>query len=148
MNKKYEIEKVLHEIIRDLPAAQKAEKMFAMGYLTADDTLDMIAKAFRTEKENEKSDKKTGRKMTELDKERQEIRRRKIDDIMVQLFIIDRRYYPTEWNEYAEKWNDAIQTANKEDREYALNKISEWETVKGKNIHRKADGTIWIMTDY
>ena len=57
MNRKYEIEKVLHEIVRDLPAAQEAEKMFAMGWSTADDTLDLIIKAFRAEKESENAQK-------------------------------------------------------------------------------------------
>lgn len=52
MNRKFEIEKVLHELIRDLPDAQKAEKYFHRGLITVDETLRMIANAYRLDYES------------------------------------------------------------------------------------------------
>jgi len=46
---KFDIEKVLHEIIRDLPAAEKASRLFDNGYITFDDALRTIADIYREE---------------------------------------------------------------------------------------------------
>lgn len=51
--KNYEIEKVLHEIIRDLPDARKAADGFKRGLYTFDDALRAIAAAYRIEKEKQ-----------------------------------------------------------------------------------------------
>ena len=49
MRGKFEIEKVLHEIIRDFPKAQEIERKYTQGYITADSALTEIARIFRTE---------------------------------------------------------------------------------------------------
>ena len=47
--KKYQIEKILHELIRDLPKCQKAARGFDRGLYTFDDALKIIASAYRDE---------------------------------------------------------------------------------------------------
>jgi len=47
---KYNIEKALHEIIRDLPEVAKIERLFTAGYLTNVDALKAIAAAVEEEK--------------------------------------------------------------------------------------------------
>lgn len=54
MNRKFEIEKVLHELIRDLPDAMKAEKYYNRGLITADETLRWIANAYRIDYDSKK----------------------------------------------------------------------------------------------
>lgn len=54
MNRKFEIEKVLHELIRDLPEAQKAEMYFNRGLITVDETLRLIASAYRIDYDSKK----------------------------------------------------------------------------------------------
>ena len=49
MTKKYEIEKVLHEIIRDLPEAATTAKAYKRGVITFDEALYDIARAYRKE---------------------------------------------------------------------------------------------------
>lgn len=48
---KYQIEKVLHEIIRDMPEARRAADQFKHGYITFDDALNEIAHIYRKERE-------------------------------------------------------------------------------------------------
>ena len=48
---KFTTEKRLHEIIRDLPEAAKAEKFLQYGYITLEEALESIAQAIREEKE-------------------------------------------------------------------------------------------------
>lgn len=55
--KKYNLEKVLHEIIRDIPGAAKVEQKFNRGFMTFDDALKEIASLYRDEKEKENSEK-------------------------------------------------------------------------------------------
>lgn len=50
--KKYRIEKVLHEVIRDLPSASKANRAYELGFLTLDEALKEIADAIRQEYES------------------------------------------------------------------------------------------------
>ena len=49
MPKKYEIEKVLHEIIRDLPEAATTAKAYKRGVITFDEALLSIAITYRRE---------------------------------------------------------------------------------------------------
>ena len=49
MTRKYEIEKVLHEIIRDLPEAATTAKAYERGVITFDEALCDIARAYRKE---------------------------------------------------------------------------------------------------
>ena len=51
MNNKFRLEKVLHEVIRDLPKAKRIEDCFDMGVLTFEEALIMIADSVRYEKE-------------------------------------------------------------------------------------------------
>lgn len=55
--KKYNLEKVLHEIIRDIPGAAKVEQKFNRGFMTFDDALKEIAFLYREEKEKENNEK-------------------------------------------------------------------------------------------
>ena len=48
---KYTTEKILHEIIRDLPAAQRTERLLDRGYITIEEALENIAQTIREEKE-------------------------------------------------------------------------------------------------
>ena len=48
---KYRTEKVIHEIIRDLPTAAKAEQQLDAGLILIEDALQTIADAIRTERE-------------------------------------------------------------------------------------------------
>ena len=52
MPKKYQIEKILHELIRDLPDARKAANNYRRGLLTLDECLNAIAAVYRAEREN------------------------------------------------------------------------------------------------
>lgn len=52
---KYSIEKVLHEIIRDLPEAAKAERQFERGYILPEDALTAIAQAIKEERERSRT---------------------------------------------------------------------------------------------
>lgn len=49
---KYEIEKALHEIIRDIPAAETADRLYKAGMITIEDALSQIALAIRLERLN------------------------------------------------------------------------------------------------
>ena len=48
------IEKTLHEIIRDLPEAKQVSDMYARGLLTPEDTLTEIANVIKTERRESK----------------------------------------------------------------------------------------------
>lgn len=48
---KYRMEKMLHEIIRDLPEAAKVESCLDRGYITIEDALTVVARIIRAEKE-------------------------------------------------------------------------------------------------
>lgn len=48
---KFSTEKVLHEIIRDLPDAARAELNYNKGLITFDEALRQIADAYRKERE-------------------------------------------------------------------------------------------------
>lgn len=50
---KYRIEKVLHEIIRDLPEVQKISTGYDRGILTLDSALAEIAAIIRAERDKE-----------------------------------------------------------------------------------------------
>lgn len=50
---KYRIEKVLHELIRDLPEVRKSAWNYEHGFLTFEDALEEIAKAVRKVKVTE-----------------------------------------------------------------------------------------------
>lgn len=47
---KYNLEKMLHEVIRDLPETAKIERLFTAGYITAAEALEAIARAMKEEK--------------------------------------------------------------------------------------------------
>ena len=47
---KYSIEKALHEVIRDLPAAQRTERLLDRGYITLEEALENIAQTIREER--------------------------------------------------------------------------------------------------
>ena len=49
--KKYKVEKILHELIRDLPEAAKANDRFEKGFLTLDDFFAEVVRAYRAEME-------------------------------------------------------------------------------------------------
>ena len=49
--KKYNLEKVLHEIIRDIPGAAKVEQYFSKGIITIEEALYQISIIIREEKE-------------------------------------------------------------------------------------------------
>lgn len=49
---KYQIEKVLHEIIRDMPEARRTADNFKHGYITFEEALEEIAYVVRKEKES------------------------------------------------------------------------------------------------
>ena len=51
---KFSIEKTLHEIIRDLPSAERVERGYHIGILTFDEALMMIADAYRKERSKAK----------------------------------------------------------------------------------------------
>lgn len=53
---KFELEKVLHEIIRDLPEAAKIERRYKNGFCTSFDAFQEIADAIRAEKEKASQD--------------------------------------------------------------------------------------------
>ena len=48
---KFELEKVLHEIMRDVPEAAAIDRKFKNGFLTNDDAFQTIAEIIRAEKE-------------------------------------------------------------------------------------------------
>ena len=48
--KKFQIEKFLHEIIRDLPDAYRINRNYERGFITADECLEEIIDAYRNEK--------------------------------------------------------------------------------------------------
>lgn len=50
---KYRIEKILHEAIRDLPDASKANRAYERGYITLEDALKEIASTIKQERENQ-----------------------------------------------------------------------------------------------
>ena len=50
---KYRIEKVLHELIRDLPEVRKISCNYENGFLTLEDALEEIAEAVRKERVTE-----------------------------------------------------------------------------------------------
>lgn len=52
---KYKIEKVLHEIIRDLPDAMDAERLFNRGYILPEEALEKIALAMKEERERSRN---------------------------------------------------------------------------------------------
>ena len=45
--KKFELEKVLHEFIRDLPELQKLEVTFSRGYLTGSEAIHEAARIMK-----------------------------------------------------------------------------------------------------
>lgn len=47
---KFTIEKMLHEIVRDLPAAQRTERLLDRGYITLEEALENIAQTIREER--------------------------------------------------------------------------------------------------
>lgn len=49
--KKYRIEKILHELIRDVPEIEKANKQFEKGFLTLDDFFGEVVRIYRAEME-------------------------------------------------------------------------------------------------
>ena len=49
--KKYRIEKILHELIRDVPEIEKANDYFEKGFLTLDDFFGEVVRIYRTEME-------------------------------------------------------------------------------------------------
>lgn len=49
--KKYRIEKILHELIRDVPEIEKANDRFEKGFLTLDDFFREVVRIYRTEME-------------------------------------------------------------------------------------------------
>ena len=55
-NEKFAVEKGLHEIIRDLPAAANVNKSLALGLITLDDALFMIAEIIKEEREKHYED--------------------------------------------------------------------------------------------
>lgn len=48
---KYKIEKVLHELIRDLPEVRRMSEKFQYGYLSIEDALEEIAYVIRQERQ-------------------------------------------------------------------------------------------------
>ena len=52
-NNKFEIEKKLHEIIRDLPAGHRINHNFERGIITLDEALKLLATVYRNERERE-----------------------------------------------------------------------------------------------
>lgn len=48
--KKYRSEKMLHEVIRDLPEAQHIDRMLVRGYITVEEALRGIADAIAAER--------------------------------------------------------------------------------------------------
>lgn len=50
MQKKFQIEKFLHEIIRDLPDAYRINRKYERGFITADECMSAIIEAYRAEK--------------------------------------------------------------------------------------------------
>ena len=48
---KFTTEKILHELIRDLPEVKKANRNYERGFLTFDGFLMEVARAYREEKE-------------------------------------------------------------------------------------------------
>lgn len=49
--KKYKVEKILHELIRDIPEIEKANRNFERGFLTLDDFFAEVVRAYRAEME-------------------------------------------------------------------------------------------------
>lgn len=58
MQKKFQIEKFLHEIIRDLPDAYRINRNYERGFIAADECLEAIIDAYRNERSA--SQKNTG----------------------------------------------------------------------------------------
>lgn len=56
MTTKYRLEKVLHELIRDLPEVAKYNSQFEKGIANTADTFQAIADAIRAEKEKAMQD--------------------------------------------------------------------------------------------
>lgn len=52
-NNKFELEKKLHEIIRDLPAGHRINHNFERGIITLDEALKLLATVYRNEREKE-----------------------------------------------------------------------------------------------
>lgn len=52
----FELEKVLHEFIRDLPELQKLEITFSRGYLTGSEAIHEAARIITEEMENRRHD--------------------------------------------------------------------------------------------
>ena len=50
---KYDMEKVIHEFIRDLPEARKIENLFHKGYITAEEALRELADEIERERKHE-----------------------------------------------------------------------------------------------
>lgn len=48
---KFEIEKMLHEVIRDLPACGTVNRNYSKGIITFDEALKMLAAAYKRERE-------------------------------------------------------------------------------------------------
>ena len=48
---KFKTEKMLHEIIKDLPEAAKIERLLERGYITIEEALQSISEAIKAEKE-------------------------------------------------------------------------------------------------
>lgn len=44
--KKYQIEKVFHEIMRDIPEAAKCEELWKKGFITLNEMIDQIIKIY------------------------------------------------------------------------------------------------------
>lgn len=51
---KYRLEKVLHELIRDLPALRVLNNIFEKGYLTTDEAFIQLAEIIQEEARKEK----------------------------------------------------------------------------------------------
>lgn len=48
---KFKTEKILHEVIRDLPEAANIENMLYRGFITIEEALEAMAQVIREEKE-------------------------------------------------------------------------------------------------
>lgn len=66
---KYRMEKMLHEIIRDLPEAAKVDRCLDRGYITIEDALTIVSRIIRAEKEAARQRKMEPEKETTAERE-------------------------------------------------------------------------------
>ena len=52
---KYRLEKVLHELIKDLPEVERVNRLFESGFITSEDAYQAISEIIRQEKERSKT---------------------------------------------------------------------------------------------